>query len=94
MHQYHFYLLGERGEILGVVDRGFADDEAALKHARTLLPRCISVDLLRGALVLGLVERDPFDPQMDAPRKPGRRWWFTPSRAQKWRVDENALAGI
>ena len=83
MHRYHFYLLGEEGEILGVVDREFADDDAALKHARSLLPDCVSVDLLRGALVLGLVERQPDDPPFNPPRK-RRRWVFTAARPSKW----------
>ena len=77
MHRYHFYLLGDDGEILGVVDRDFVDDEAAGAHVRSVLPECVSVDLLRGALVLGLVERELDEPPPDIPRRPPRRWTFT-----------------
>jgi len=84
VHRYHFYLLGEEGQILGVVDREFADDEAATRHARSLLPSCVSVDLLRGSLVLGLVERHSNDPPANVPRKPRRRWLFTAARPPKW----------
>lgn len=80
MHHYHFYLLGEQGEILKVVDRDFPDDKAATCYARQLLPHCVSVDLLRGALVLGLVERLPTDPPRVKPPKPPRRWRFTAPR--------------
>jgi len=84
VHRYHFYLLGEEGEILGVVDREFADDQAAVEHARSLLPDCVSVDLLRGALVLGLVERQPHDLPFNPPPKRRRRWLFTACRPPKW----------
>ena len=90
MHRYHFYLLGEEGEILGVVDREFEDDEAAVKHARSLLPSCVSVDLLRGALVLGLVERQPHDPPFNSPPKRRRLWLFTASRPPKWPAGDHA----
>jgi hypothetical protein len=71
---YHFYLLGDEGEILRAVDRPFPSDEAAMAHARSLLPKCVSVDVLRGALVLGLVERDPGDPP---PARERRGSWLS-----------------
>jgi len=77
---YHFYLLGEEGEILKAVDRPFASDEAAMAHARSLLPKCVSVDVLRGALVLGLVERGPADPP---PARERRGYWLSAVRALK-----------
>lgn len=81
MPDYHFYLLGDQGEILRAVDRAFTSDEAAMAHARSLLPKCASVDVLRGALVLGLVKRDPSDPP---PAPPRRGSWLSSAGRLKW----------
>jgi hypothetical protein len=55
--RYHFYILGPEGEILRGIDRRLADDEAAMRHAQTLLPGAEAVEVLRGALVIGRLRR-------------------------------------
>lgn len=52
---YHFYLLGRDEQILGTLDRRLPDDESAMDYARTLAARAQTVEVLRGALVLGRV---------------------------------------
>lgn len=76
MWDYRFYLLRQDGQVLGAVEITFNDDEAAMRHARSLLPRCHSVDVIRGALVVGRVFRGPGDPP-ELPQ-PARRpnWWL------------------
>jgi hypothetical protein len=55
---YRFYVLGAEKEVLRALDRRLSDDEAAMAYARTLLPEGASVEVLRGALVLGQVRHE------------------------------------
>ncbi len=55
---YHFYLLDRDDEILGTLDRRMPDDETAMAYARTLAARAQTVEVLRGALVLGRIRPD------------------------------------
>ena len=54
---YHFYVLGPGGEILRSVNRRLPDDETAMTHARLMLTSAETVEVLRGALVIGRVRR-------------------------------------
>jgi hypothetical protein len=54
---YHFYVLGADEQILRALDLRLPDDEAAMAHARGLLPKGEAVEVLRGALVIGQVGR-------------------------------------
>jgi hypothetical protein len=53
--RYHFYLLGRDDQILGTLERRLPDDEQAMAYARTLAAQSQTVEVLRGALVLGRV---------------------------------------
>lgn len=55
--QYHFYVLGPAGEILRSINRRLPDDETAMTHARLMLGGAKTVEVLRGALVIGRVRR-------------------------------------
>jgi len=55
--QYHFYVLGPAGEILRSINRRLPDDETAMTHARLMLAGAETVEVLRGALVIGRVRR-------------------------------------
>jgi hypothetical protein len=79
--KYHFYRLDAEGRILGVVDIELNDDESAFRQARSLLGSCQAVEVLRGALVLGEVKRDPSDPPF---RTTFRRKWLDMLRPRKW----------
>jgi hypothetical protein len=54
---YHFYVLGAEDQILRAFDLRLPNDEAAMAHARGLLPKGEAVEVLRGALVIGQVGR-------------------------------------
>ena len=84
MADYHFYLLGTQGEILRVIDRELLDDEAARSYARSLLSSCVSIDVFRGALPIGVVERSLDDPRSPTSGRAPWRWLFLASRPPNW----------
>jgi hypothetical protein len=77
---YHFYILGADGEILDTVDCDFHDDGTAMAHADALVARGDSVEVLRGALVLGQVRRAPGDSPACITSRPPPRGWFPVAR--------------
>jgi len=88
---YRFYLLRQDGQVLGAVEITFSDDEAALRHARSLLPRCHSVDVIRGALVVGRIFRGPGDPPQEPQSLRRPNWWFR--RGPVMSTDDQAFSG-
>lgn len=57
MYAYCFCLMSREGDIIGAVDRTFSDDADAVHHAQSFLLACPSVEVFRGAALIGFAAR-------------------------------------
>lgn len=83
MPNFRFYMLDRDGRVLNSTGAELPDDAVAEAYARNLLDRCHAVDFLRGALLLGHVERPQGAPALAL--EPSRRnWLFKASEPPAW----------